>query len=92
MLERRVMSPTYGMVAACVDDIGAFLEELRHLATLFSLFKPFEEATGLTLKPRKCVIILLSVVASGANIARVRLWLAHHVPLRASFCVAAHVK
>ena len=40
MFERCFMSPTYGMVAARADDIGAFLEELRHLAILFGLFNP----------------------------------------------------
>jgi len=92
MFERRAMSPAYGLVAACADDVGAFLEELRHLAILSDLFKPFQTATGLTLKPRKCVIILLSVVASDVNVCRVRLWLERHVPQWASFSVAAHGK
>ena len=89
MFERRISDPSYGMVAACADDIGAFLEELQHLSILFEIFDVFGKASGLLLKPRKCVIILLSVVASDANIAPVKLWMKRHIPQWAPFCIAA---
>ena len=44
--------------------------------------------SGVTLKPRKCVLVLTSVLCSEENIQRVRTWLKANIPQWASMQIA----
>ena len=48
------------LVKAFADDIGALLKELSHLAKLHDAFEAFGKISGLYLKPKKCVIVVIS--------------------------------
>jgi len=78
MFERHVVQPGFGIVAACADDIGAFLDRLEHLPKVQELFRKFEGASGLALKPIKCVIVPAAVACSAENSRRIKQWLSIH--------------
>ncbi len=42
-------------------------------------------ASGLTLKPAKCILIPLACTCSGANVGRIRAWLRENIPGWADF-------
>lgn len=86
--ERYILDKSLGTVTACADDIGAFLEGLKDLPIWDELFELFRRVSGLTLKARKCVIVLLAINASECNLTRVKQWLGRFLPNWATFCVA----
>jgi hypothetical protein len=69
-----------GAVYACPDDIGAALKDIRGLIICAKLFEKFRLASGLTLKPTKCVAILVSLEASEVNLRAIRDMLIQHIP------------
>ena len=75
-----IITPGFGKVLACADDIGASLVQLRHLVSCHNMFGVFQKVSGLTLKPRKCILILTSIEASPHNIDVVRTWLKENIP------------
>jgi hypothetical protein len=79
LFERYVMRPGLGTVTACADDIGAFGENLGSLPILQVSFSSFQGASGLTLKPVKCVLVPVAVFCSNANRQRIQVWLRRHV-------------
>jgi len=44
------------------------------------IFEAFRKASLLTLKPRKCIIVPLTVECSEANVAAIRMWLSEFLP------------
>ena len=51
LFEKYIVSPGWGHLYACADDIGASLFRLEALSALFRLFERMRKASGLTLKP-----------------------------------------
>ena len=68
MFEKFIISPGFGHVYACADDIGVVLHECRMLIRLYNLFYIMELASGLKLKPSKCVLVPVAVEASVHNV------------------------
>ena len=54
-----VVSQGLGNVYACADDIGMSLLRANTLHIVHKLFEQVRKASGLTLKPRKCIVIIL---------------------------------
>ena len=52
----------------------------------------FRKVSGLTLKPRKCVLVLTSITPSAPNIKRIREWLSVYVPEWIDFLISDHAK
>ena len=50
------------------------------LITLFTLFARMTKASGLTLKPSKCVLIPTAFDLTAENVASLREWLARYIP------------
>ena len=78
--EHHIHKPGLGAIYACADDIGAAITGLRCLSVLHCLFERCRRASGLTLKPSKCIAILVSIVPSEVNIRAIRDWLSNHIP------------
>ena len=87
-----IVKPKIGTVYACADDIAATLSQLRYLITLHSIFSMYQRHSGLTLSPKKCVLILTSCCASPGSIQIVRAWLAANIPDWADFHITNHAK
>jgi hypothetical protein len=68
------------VIRACADDIGAALRRLEDLATLSKIFDDFRQASRLTLKPAKCILVLTVCDTAVANVHRIRQWLNLHIP------------
>ena len=66
--EWHILSPGLGAVYACADDVGAALRELKSLRILHRLFSRYRLVSGLTLKPSKCVGIMVSIECTVANV------------------------
>ena len=64
MFAEYIQNPSRSQIRACADDVGAALQRLSQLHILFKLFSEIEKAAGLTLKPAKCVIVLLACEAN----------------------------
>ena len=92
LFERFVCSPGHGAIYACADDIGAALSEIRHLKILHKWFTKVTKASGLILKPAKCVLVLTTVSASEHNISRIREWLAVNIPEWSNFQIRSSAK
>ena len=80
LFEHYIYNPGLGAVYACADDIGAALKDIRGLIICARLFEKFRLASGLTLKPTKCVAILVSLDASEVNLRAIRDKLIQHIP------------
>ena len=74
-----------GRALACADDIGAALSQLSYLIKMRGLFKVFELASGLSLHPGKCVLVLTTVAANEHNCNLIRAWLRTNIPDWADF-------
>ena len=85
LFSRLIIKPNLGLVRACADDLAAALSRLHTLITMQSIFALFEKVAGLKLHPSKCVIILVSTIASPSTIHRVRDWLLQHIPTWSAF-------
>ena len=68
-----------GILRACADDLGAALRALRHLEVLAPIFDSACMLAGLTLKPSKCCLIILSPPLPGLFEA-IREWLQKNIP------------
>ena len=56
-----------GIMRACADDLGVALRNLRQLTLMEPIFEDARVLAGLTLKPKKCVLIVLSWTSSLKN-------------------------
>jgi len=72
---------------ACADDIGAVVHSLEGLKRLFKLFSLMKKASGLTLKPSKCILIPLACDASPENIEGILGWLRVNIPEWSHMCI-----
>ena len=77
-----------GTVRVCADDKGATLRALYYLPILYSNFLKFQGVSGLILKPKKCVMILTTILASESNIRVLRNWLAVNCPKWSGFQIS----
>ena len=80
LFEHYIHKPGLGAIYACADDIGAAIKGLRCLSILHRLFEKCRRASGLTLKPAKCIAILVATTPSEVNILAIRGWLSNHIP------------
>ena len=80
LFDKYIHTPVLGQVYACADDIGAALENLKSLRSLFRLFENLRKATGLTLNPSKCVAIVVSISLSELNLRMIRQFIAQLIP------------
>lgn len=80
--------PFRSQLRACADDVGAALRKLKQLHILHQLFSEMQKASGLILKPAKCVIVLLTFEANSAVTFTIKESLLHYVPDRANFQIA----
>ena len=62
------------------------------LNCVFQIFERMRKASGLTLKPKKCVLIPLSIEVSRNNILRIQEWLRINVPEWIGFQIRAQGK
>ena len=80
MFEKHLHDPLLGTVRACGDDIGATVRGPGVLLILHGLFERMRKASGLTLKPAKCVLIPLCCECSESNVGVPRQWLRQYLP------------
>jgi len=80
MFKTHIESQGLGLIRACADDIGASLSRLDALCILHKLFCQFQVVSGLTLKAKKCILILTSVHKSVNNIAFIKAWFHSFLP------------
>ena len=80
LFEKYIHSPGLGRIYACADDIGAAVTSVRALIIVFHLFARMTKASGLTLKPSKCVLIPLAFELTAENVATLREWLRINIP------------
>lgn len=81
-----------GRVLAGADDLSACLGSPKSLKSMFRVVQLFSRVSGLTLSPRKCVIVLNSIRASPHNVAVIRDWLRTHIPAWAEFAISDSAK
>ena len=82
----------YGITRACADDVGMAIRSISHLTSVFPIFVFARRVAGLTLKPKKIVIVPVGVLPSEAIVDRVRAFLHVHVPEWAAVSVAGAAK
>ena len=87
LFSKYICQPGYGQVRACADDVGATLHHPKDLVRIDFIFEQARKASGLTLKPAKCILILLTHVDNEHNVSCVRAWLEANVPAWASFSI-----
>ena len=87
-----VIAPKLGRALACADDIAACFRHLQTLVIIANIFDVFSKFSGLILNPRKCILVLLSVVCTESVVDRIRAWLRVHVPSLADIQIANHGK
>ena len=85
MFKKKVEDITVGRVRARADDIGASLAKLAKIGIFQQAFARFQSVSGLTLKPKKCLMVLTASEASESNINVIRLWLKDNCPEWANF-------
>lgn len=69
----------HGFCTACADDIAVTLRHMHHPNVFYDASTFFKRVSGLTLAPKRCVLILSSVCAS-VEIAPVKTWLRLRIP------------
>ena len=84
--------PGLATIRVCADDLGASLRRLSALLILLPIFRVIRLATGLDLKPRKCVLIPSGQSCSIQLIAFVRGWLVQHIPQCSEFKVVSSAR
>ena len=92
LFTKYICRPGFGEVRSCADDVGCALACLWSLKRVFLIFESVRKATGLILKPNKCVIVLLSHVANEGNVEAVRQWLLREIPEWVEFQVTNSAK
>jgi len=90
MFEKYIISPGFGHVYA--GDIGVVLHECRMLIRLYNLFYIMELASGLKLKPSKCVLVPVAIEASVHNVQIIRKWLEQYLPPWSDFLIKSSGK
>ena len=80
MFKRILVTPGFGTLRACADDIASAVSKLRHLISIASVFQVFAKISGLVLHATKCVLILTSIRASPENVDVIRQWLSVNIP------------
>ena len=81
-----------GRVRACADDIGATLHHLQYINVLYTWFESFRKVSGLTLKPKKCNMILTVCSPSESTINIIREWFRDNCPAWCNFQVCDTAK
>jgi hypothetical protein len=83
---RMVKSRLSGSISkAFADDLGTIIQRLEQLPIAKSCFDLLLLVSGLALKPKKCVMIVLGADYSEELVARVRSFLKFYVPAWAKF-------
>ena len=59
-LDKHLTERKAGIIRACADDLGAALRALKFLIGLPPIFSTAQDLAGLTLKPSKCHLVILS--------------------------------
>ncbi len=72
---RHLKATGLAKVRACADDLGMAIRSLKTLTIVKYWFDRFQKVSGLTLKPQKCIVILLNVHAGDVNVDAVKDWL-----------------
>ena len=80
-----VDSLSKGITRVCADDVGTSLVELKHLHIFYDLFAQIQCVSGLTLKPKKCILIITCLKVSIELKQVICSWLAEHTPGWESF-------
>ena len=81
-----------GRVRACADDIGATLHQLQHISVLHKLFESFRKVSGLTLKPKKCNLILTVCSPTESTLSIIHAWFRVNCPAWSNFQVCDTAK
>ena len=84
-IHREVQVPDLGRARACADDLGASLRKLSTLTVLHRIFVAAQRVSGLTLKPKKCLIVPTSMRCSPHTVECIRDWLVRNLPTWAHF-------
>jgi len=87
-----VVSPGFGHIFACADDLVAVLRSMVHLQKVAKCFEIFRSIANLSLNPKRCVIVLNSIEATPHNIYVIRQWLAANIPTWAEFGITNAAK
>ena len=86
-MERAIDDACRGMVRTCADDVGVALYELRHSKVFFPIYEQCKSATGLALKPPKCVIVPTGIEWHHDLEPAIQSWLQTNIPQWAHFKV-----
>ena len=78
--DRLVDSLGKGITRVCADDVGTSLNELQHLRVFYDLFAQIKVASGLTLKPSKCILIITCLKVCPKLSVSVQSWLKLNLP------------
>eukprot|EP00973_Karenia_brevis_P063364 8807284-Karenia_brevis.AAC.1 len=81
-----------GIIEVCADDIAVVLQSWIQLKDLYKVFQFAQSAAGLTLKPKKCVLVPLSAPLSPHLVSVLRDFLNSHSPPWAQFSITAAAK
>ena len=92
LFERHIHNPALGHVYACADDIAAALKDMKCLAFMYKLYKCMTKASGLTLKPLKCIIVPLVCKACDSNVSALGDALGELIPAWGNFCIRGMAK
>ena len=76
-----------GFVGGCADDVGAVVDEKEKLCGIACAFKAIKILTGLSLKHKKCFLVLLSKDPSASSPDDIKRWLKKMIPSWADFQV-----
>jgi hypothetical protein len=80
-------TPLAAVVRACADDVGAALSGIEALVILKPTFDDARRFAGLTLKPRKCVLVPTAQLLNTELASQIKQWLVTHIPEWRDFCV-----
>ena len=80
MFKVKLEDSALGWTRACADDIGIVLKHLADLPVVKIVIEKFTRVSGFKLKPAKCVIVLLSILANDSNTKMVVGWLGVNCP------------
>ena len=89
---KHLCAPALATVRVCADDVGAAVRQLRTLFKVWELFEAFRKVSLLTLKPKKCIIVPLTVATSGWNCGLISEWLSVNIPEWAHFNIVPSAK
>jgi hypothetical protein len=77
--DKELDSPGVACVRACADDIGVAIRGIATLALLKPTFDSAKAFAGLTLKPRKCVLVPTSQQLTPNLEKRIKCWLGENL-------------